>query len=87
LGPTHVRTPFHHLSGDSHLHPLLGARPITASRSRTAPGDVAAVAAAVLINNAHHQCKTYVITVPEALTFEPSRTALSPEEEAWPASW
>jgi hypothetical protein len=24
--------PFHHLSGDSHLHPLLGARPITASR-------------------------------------------------------
>jgi hypothetical protein len=31
LGPTHVRTPFHHLSGDSDLHPLLGARPITAS--------------------------------------------------------
>jgi len=33
LGPTHVVTPFHHLSGDSHHHhPLLGAGPITASR-------------------------------------------------------
>jgi len=30
LGPTHF-TPFHHLSGDSHLHPLLGARLIAAS--------------------------------------------------------
>jgi hypothetical protein len=32
LGPTHVRTPFHHLLGESHRHRSLGAGPITASR-------------------------------------------------------
>src|SRR5262249_483829 len=31
VGPTHVVPPFHHLAGDSHLHPSLGAGPITAS--------------------------------------------------------
>jgi hypothetical protein len=31
LGPTHVVTPFHHLSGDSHINCSLKAAPITAS--------------------------------------------------------
>src|SRR5262249_37537536 len=31
-GRLNVVTPFHHLSGDSHLHRSLGAGPITASR-------------------------------------------------------
>src|SRR5262249_10197931 len=34
-GRLNVVTPFHHLSGDSHLHPLLGARPITASSAKS----------------------------------------------------
>src|SRR5262249_36703612 len=32
-GRLNVVTPFHHLSGDSHLHRSLGAGPITASSS------------------------------------------------------
>src|SRR5262252_6713519 len=32
LGPTHVVTPFHHLSGDSHINRSLRAGPITASK-------------------------------------------------------
>jgi uncharacterized protein YbjT (DUF2867 family) len=39
--------------------------------------DVAAVAAAIFIDNAHHQCKTYVITGPEALTFAEAAEQLS----------
>jgi uncharacterized protein YbjT (DUF2867 family) len=39
--------------------------------------DVAGVAAAALIDNAHHQCKTYLITGPEALTL-PMRPNSSP---------
>jgi uncharacterized protein YbjT (DUF2867 family) len=39
--------------------------------------DVAAVAAAALIDNAHHQCKTYLITGPEALTFAYAAEQLS----------
>jgi hypothetical protein len=34
-GRRNVVTPFHHLSGDSHLHRSLGAGPITASRACT----------------------------------------------------
>src|SRR5262249_13752686 len=33
-GRLNVVTPFHHLSGDSHLHRSLGAGPITASSGR-----------------------------------------------------
>src|SRR5262249_931640 len=36
LGRLSVVTPFHHLSGDSHLHRSLGAGPITASRQSRA---------------------------------------------------
>jgi len=39
--------------------------------------DVAAIAAAALIDDAHHQRKTYVITGPEALTFADAAEQLS----------
>jgi uncharacterized protein YbjT (DUF2867 family) len=39
--------------------------------------DVAAVAAAALIDSTHHHCKTYVITGPEALTFADAAEQLS----------
>src|SRR5262249_58731881 len=39
-GRLNVVTPFHHLSGGSHLHRSLGAGPITASRTRAGWGFV-----------------------------------------------
>jgi uncharacterized protein YbjT (DUF2867 family) len=59
-------------SRDAFYAPMKGA-----ALSMVDARDVAAVAAVVLVNDAHHQRKTYLITGPEPLTFADAAAQLS----------